>query len=343
MQKKRGVAWLFFIVFCGITSARGPWTRTFYFFNDACEKNDTELIFAKRAEHAFTQLLISWHAHNQTQGYFRFYVEVFDEKTKIWSTYKTYEWGYRRQASFLHKDSHSSAAYVHVRFEGASDRKYYTFRIKIEAVDGASIHDVDYIVVCASDMKRFKPEAYESAVKNIESSYIKNVPRRSQYHENYPESNGWCSPASVAQLIEFYNKVSIDLPTFAHTVYDRGLNVYGSWPFNTAQAALHLPNHLCYVTRLKSIQDLSRLLVNGHPVILSICCSMPLTGAPKAYDQGHLITVIGIEKEKRRIICHDTAEKDVTDMVKYYPMSEFMRAWENRQRLAYVIVPRRQL
>ena len=168
--------------------------------------------------------------------------------------------------------------------------------------------------------------------------YIPDVPCYCQYHDDYPESSGWCSPTSVAQLIAYYTNKHVSVPTFARQVYDEGLGVFGSWPFNMIAVSLHLPDFDCYVTRLESFKKLINQLSLGFPVIVSIRCNTPLKGAPKAYPAGHLITVVGVDVHKQVVICNDTAVRD-NDCVKYYPLEPFVRAWENSFRLAYIIMP----
>ncbi len=316
------------------------WTETYHFFPKNFMHKKQSVIVEKKVHEPFNQLLVSWNAALPTRGYLRFFLEVFDEKKHTWSTYKMYEWGAGISRSFLEKDKNSPARYVHVRFEGVPARKYHQFRVKVVALHGASIQVLRSISVCASDLARFKPEALDSYSKNMRPIMIKDVPQISQHIPDYPESSGWCSPASLSQVIEFCRHEPVDLVTLARQVYDSNLNACGSWPLNTAMAGVYLPEYLCYVTRLASLKDLIQLLKQGHPVILSICSALALPGAPKAYDKGHLITVVGIDMRKREIICHDTAEKNVVDTFKRYPLTPFLRTWENRYRLAYVIVPR---
>lgn len=310
------------------------WTHTYQFhYSDSGE-------FC--ADHPFTQLLVSWNAREPISGFLRFYLDVYDEKNKKWTTYKMYEWGRGINRSFMSKDSSSSAQYVYVRFEGATGRKYRKFRVYVEGCKGASKDNVKSLFVVASDLSHFEPELLSDIPVTIAGKsrkYIAGVPCISQMLNAYPESAGWCSPTSLAQIVEFYTQRTLNLPRFAQDVFDKSLAMYGSWPFNVAQASLYLPEHACYVTRMSSIRELLECLAHGYPVVVSICSRQILPGAPKAYDKGHLITVVGFDLRKKKIICHDTAEKDTHAMIKHYPLVQFMRAWENRYRLSYVIQP----
>jgi hypothetical protein len=64
-----------------------------------------------------------------------------------------------------------------------------------------------------------------------------------------------------------------------------------------------------------------------------------MLGAPKAYPAGHLLIVIGYDQKNRTVICHDPAEHSHARTLKKYKLNEFLAAWENSQRLAYVAEP----
>ncbi len=332
-----------FLSIASSTITARSWTTTYHFTPKVFHEYPGIIVVEKKAQEPFAQLLVSWNADLPSHGYLRFYVEVFDEKKHEWLIYKMYEWGNGIQRSFAEKNKQSGGAqYTHVRFEGAPGSLYHTFKIKVESVDGAELSALRHIAVCACDLSLFENETvgllHATYFKN-KYMYLADVPCISQHDEQFPESTGWCSPTSLAQVIEYYTHKPIDLPAFARAVFDEKLAAYGSWPFNTAQAGVCLPEHVCYITRLNSIKNLIKLLSHGYPVVVSICCAKPLPGAPKAYDKGHLITVVGYDLRKNEIICHDTAEKDEAHMIKNYPLEPFMQAWERRQRLAYVIVP----
>lgn len=315
------------------------WTNTYHFFPKQNNFKHNVLLFERQVA-PFNQLLVSWNALEPARGYLRFYLQIFDENNKQWASYKMYEWGKGVKRSFLQADTGSAAKYVHVRFEGVPHQLYKKFRIRVQALEGADIHQVKNVSVCAYNLDNFVSEIDKKIITKQERVYLADVPCISQMFDEYPDSAGWCSPTSVAHVIEYYTKKRLDIVSFASQVYDSGLGMQGSWPFNTAQAFCYLPDFLCYVTRLSSVADLLTFVMHNHPVIVSIQCAQPLMGAPKAYDKGHLITVVGFDMSKKEIICHDTAEKNSADMVKRYPLKEFMQAWENRYRLAYIIVPR---
>ncbi len=325
--------------FVFVSAFAAPWTTTYHFYPRQFIPEKQGIHVQKKTQQPFTQLLVSWNAGCPVKGHYCFILDVYDEQKKAWTSYRMYEWGADRQRSFL-KKSKTGAHYAHVRFEGAPERKYHRFRVHVQAHNGAALRDLRAISVCASDLPAFVTEPLDEFIDATTVVEISGVPLFSQQLPEYPESSGWCSPASLAQVISFYCRQSVDLPSFARQVYDEGLQVYGSWPFNTAMVPCYLPESLSYVTRLNSLHDLIKLLKQNVPVIVSIHSKQALPGAPKAYDKGHLITVIGIDMPARQIICHDTAEAEIGNVYKRYPLAPFLQAWENRKRLAYVIKPR---
>ena len=78
-------------------------------------------------------------------------------------------------------------------------------------------------------------------------------------------------------------------------------------------------------------------LAQGIPVTVSVRGT--LDGAPKAYDNGHLLVIVGWNAKKKAVICHDPAFDNHQYVLKQYPVQSFIRAWENSRRLAYWVDP----
>jgi hypothetical protein len=132
-------------------------------------------------------------------------------------------------------------------------------------------------------------------------------------------------------------------------VYDKGLEVYGSWPCNAAHAFNVLDGRInFYVDRLHSFKDLYDILALGTPVVASICGV--LEGAPKTNFDGHLILIVGYDAQTRTVLCHDPAVgyglrvsagahlnkiPEPKNVLMCYPLENFLRVWEARNRLVY--------
>ncbi|RZU53735.1 peptidase C39-like protein [Krasilnikovia cinnamomea] len=110
------------------------------------------------------------------------------------------------------------------------------------------------------------------------------VPAYSQmvHAGEYPQWNGggraWCSPASTEMVMEFWgahpgpDQLARVHPAYADPsvavaaggTYDHAYGGTGNWPFNTAYASAHGLN--ARVVRLRSLDDLERLVADGIPV-----------------------------------------------------------------------------
>ena len=88
------------------------------------------------------------------------------------------------------------------------------------------------------------------------------------------------------------------------------------------------------VMRMKSFADLYLHLKKNIPVVVSV--RGVLTGAPKEYENGHLMLVVGWDKEKRSVVCHDPAFPANDQVLIYYQLEDFCRAWGSSHCLSYL-------
>jgi hypothetical protein len=286
-----------------------------------------------------TQLVASWNAIRPTQGFFSFWIQARDAKTKQWCTWHhMIDWGTSVQQSYFSAND-EIAQYFHVRLEAGTDNKFDSFRIKIAAHDGADLSWLKAVMVALTDYSKFKPEGvYDRHLQELSSVYIQGVPKISQFLLDHPDHSRLCSPTSCSMLMSFLREEPIDPIAFANNVFDRGLQSYGSWPFNVAHAFnMAGGTHWFFTARLNSFLELYKQLQRGLPVIVSV--RGWLAGAPQSYDQGHLLIVIGWDAEKQAVICHDPAFRLTKKTAKRYPVASFLRAWERSYRLVYWAEP----
>jgi hypothetical protein len=88
---------------------------------------------------------------------------------------------------------------------------------------------------------------------------------------------------------------------------------------------------------MDSFKQLHTQLMNGAPVIVSVRGF--LRGAPKSYDNGHLLVVVGWDAQQREVICNDPAHKTDGEVRVQYGIADFLAAWERSRRLSYLIEP----
>ncbi|WP_055587502.1 C39 family peptidase [Peterkaempfera griseoplana] len=177
------------------------------------------------------------------------------------------------------------------------------------------------------------------------------VPRYSQdvHKGQYPQyDNGgeaWCSPTSSEMVVEYWghHPSAADLawidPSYAdpavcqaaRSTYDSQYAGCGNWPFNAAYAASYGLDAL--VTRLRSLNDVERLIKAGIPVITSQSfLATELDGAGYG-TSGHLMTLIGFTADGD-VIANDPASADDTAVRHVYRRRQFENIWLRTRRYA---------
>ncbi|MEX0940730.1 MAG: C39 family peptidase [Candidatus Babeliales bacterium] len=318
-----------------------PWTWTYtkrFTSEQALQnKEKSKILFSKLSTPQFTQLIFSWNAFRPQNGYFSFHAQVRDVVTKKWYDWHTMmHWGKEEQRSFKEERTQSTN-YHHVRLELPKSKKADALRIMVKAQNNANLSNIRGLHVCVSNLLNFKNELFNKKI-NMPSAVIENVPTISQMVLDHPKKEVLCSPTSSCMLVSNLIKKNIDPVQFAQKAYDNGLNAYGSWPFNTAHA-FECANGSFYfcVQRLSAFIDLYRMLAKKIPVVVSV--RGVLLGAPKEYDKGHLLIVIGWDNQNKKVICHDPAFEDIQKTRVSYDINSFLSAWERSRRLAYCGFP----
>jgi hypothetical protein len=303
---------------------------------DAKDKN--AIIFAHHDVPMFTQLLCSWNAVRPTKGHLIFYVQARNAHTKKWGGWhRMLEWGNNMQRSHVTK-SDGFTKYMHVRLETELLQLADAFCVKVLAAKGASVDAVKGLAVTVVNMHSFKPESISTELKNLTSVYLKRVPKISQMALEHPESNRICSPVSCTMLMQYLTGKAIDPALFAQRSFDKGLNAYGSWPFNMAHAFEYTKGkNWFYNTRLNSFTQLHKQLMRGLPVVVSV--RGQLAGAPKPFPYGHLLLVAGWDKATQEVLCHDPSAEQHGQVFKRYKLADFLASWERSRRLTYWVEP----
>lgn len=287
----------------------------------------------------FSQLLFSWNAL-RAKGYFSFWVQARDGVTKRWyNWHQMAQWGIDNKGEkvqrSLQSESKRGTRYVYVRLEMPSYRLADAFRIKIKAHQGANISDIKRVTVNIVNLKKFSSEVNSTVLTQLPSVHISRVPQRSQMVLKHPRYDSLCSPTSTTMLVSYLLQKNLDPRDIAQGVYDHGLGVYGSWPFNVAHAFEVCEGKIAFhVERLASFKDLHSHLLQGMPVVVSV--RGPLKDAPLPYAKGHLLIVVGYNKRFKKVLCQDPAFGSDDETAVAYDLKHFLRAWERSHRLAYV-------
>lgn len=332
---------IYFLFFIGGLSAlcepAKQWTwfhrKTFNVHEQIENKSKKEIACSKVDLPDFTQLVFSWNALRPGKGHFVFYAQVRNAQTKKWSKWhRMITWGATEQKSFK-TEADTISSYHHVRLEAPEAKTADAFCIKAEAEQGAQLSLIKSLCINVSNLRVFGAESESNFC--LPSVYIKGVPRLSQFELMHPRNDGLCSPTSCTMLMSYLLAKYIDPIDFAEKSFDHGLDKYGSWPFNMAHAYERADGAIsCAVLRLNSFKNLYDHLCKKIPVAVSVRGYMK--GAPRSYDKGHLLLVVGFDGVKKEVICHDPAVSQSKLAQKRYQLKDFLQAWERSHRLAYI-------
>lgn len=291
-------------------------------------------IIEKKTVVPFSQLIFSWNSIKPRKGYYTFWVQVRNHKSHAWGVWhKMIEWGNVKQCSYA-QISGSFSTYHHVRLEVPIAVLADAFRIKMVAHDGADLSLISAYSVNISDFSRFVPESTTNIIPQLCSVHIPGVSYEAQFSVSHKDNKRICSPTCCAVLTRYLSGIDISPASMADHVYDSGLDAYGSWQFNTASLFHYNHSVACFfVVRLNSFMDIYEQLMREIPVIVSVRGA--IDGAPKEYPHGHLLLVVGYDALKKAVICHDSATDNKNNVIKYYPLESFIRAWELSYRLTY--------
>lgn len=319
-----------------------PWTWFFQKIFSADENvqnsNKKDITFFKNTNREFSQLVFSWNAFRPESGYLSFWIQARDAKSKLWgSWHKMMEWGAIVQRSFMSRGK-GYTRYVHVRLETNKNHLSDAFRLKICTHGDANLSALKSFSVSTSNFNKFKSEVIDKRLLSLPSVVVKAVPKKSQFMLDHPDNDSLCSPTSCSMLTSFLLDQHVDPIDFAKKGFDRGLGAYGSWPFNMAHAFERCNGTVWFSTaRVNSFAALHGRLRLGVPVVVSV--RGQLKGAPKQYDKGHLLVVVGWDAKKRHVICHDPAVAHDSKVQMRYELKSFLQAWERSRRLVYLAEP----
>lgn len=282
----------------------------------------------------FSQLLLSWNAVRPQKGHFTFFVQARNAHTLKWGHWhRMFEWGNDVQHSHATR-SDGFSKYLHVRLETEPLQLADAFRIRVVGAKGASLSLLKSVAVTTSNMNEFKPENVDKDLSNLSSVFVRDVPKISQISLDHAENHRMCSPVSCTMLSSFFTKSATDPVFFANKSFDKGLNSYGSWPFNMAHSFEQAKGKAWFFnTRLNSFKNLHRQLRRGIPAIVSV--RGVLKQAPRPYLQGHLLTVVGYDARTQEVICHDSAKEGHRNVEQRYSLADFVHSWEASRRLTY--------
>lgn len=336
-HKKTALTLIFFITnLTAQNPPHGQWTwlfkKKFTKAEQESFKSHTMFMFCKTDTPSFSQLIFSWNAVRPLQGYFSFYAQTRSARTKQWDDWHhMIDWGNGIQQSYFNQGTVTK--YCHVRLESPANNLSNGFRIKVIAHGGASLSLFHALSVNISNLYNFVTPSHDR-ILTLPSLLISSIPQQSQMILEHPRAEHMCSPTSCSMLVSYLNREPLNALDFALNVHDKGLDSFGSWPFNTAHAFEKCHGkRFFYVTRLNSFSDIYIKLQKSIPVIVSV--RGQLDGAPREFKNGHLLMVIGWDQKNKKVICHDPAFDTNNKVLTSYDLNSFCTAWARSHHLAY--------
>lgn len=326
---------------------REPFSKTMhkFFYDGEIDSNEDSFVWESDSDFYFTELILSWNALRPDKGKMTFWVNV--KYNNSWAGWQRLaEWCSHGQRTFVNKLNR----YVHtkhVRVEMQRGLLGSAFKVKVAFQKGANPKNLKALFVCLSNLKKFKECSYKSDRPSV---IVNGVPRQSQMVLNHPRYRDLCSPTSTGIIVNYFmKKIYGECPRdlndymvdFADKVYDNGyLNIYGNWPLNVAQAYDSTNGNVYFrVERLNGFDDLHKYLSKKIPVAVSV---RKLRGGATSYANGHLMVVVGWNKEKQSVLCIDPAFSRNSCTPKAYKLRSFIRAWGRSMHLSYIPIPRDQ-
>lgn len=287
---------------------------------------------------SFNELIVSWNAQRPKRGKITIWVSVKKNEWSPW--HRMAVWGSNFQQTFVNK-LNTLVHTKHVRVELQQRHMAQAFRVKAVFSDGAQKTDLRALFVCYNNSKHFrikKPSPHKQSV------IINDVPRQSQMDLQHERHKDLCSPTSLAMITSYLNnkltgkKNNPDIHNsaiqLAKKVHDNGIDIYGNWLLNVAQAYDTCKGLAFFrVERLNSFDDLLGHLERKIPIAVSV---RKLRGGATPYANGHFIVVVGWDKAQQRVICIDPAFRPKQAMLKRYHINNFLRAWGLSKNLSYV-------
>jgi hypothetical protein len=157
-------------------------------------------------------------------------------------------------------------------------------------------------------------------------------------------SSAICSAVCSCMILDY--KGARVLPEMAAMgVLDTYYDGYGNWPFNAAFIASF--GFESYIEYCDGLDDIKRELMMNNPVICSVRYkrndsvdgNLPiLIAAPIDRTPGHLIVVVGYERDKEGktyVVVNDPAAEDDAGVRRWYDEKQFMAAWGASKMVAY--------
>lgn len=283
----------------------------------------------------FTQLLVYWNGKMPKLGSWEIFAQVKYAQTQKWSEpILLMRWQKKQNCSFMNSSKDNKFKNYHVRLELENQELADAFKITILPKNRADIKSLTLIGANTCNLKEFKKSSKLEYKKFKSTPNVLKLPKISQIATEHKDATRICSPTSLTMALNFLGDLKLNPNNTADQVYDNCLDTYGSWQYNIAYASdvLH-EKYYVHLKRLQNFQEIIDSINKKLPVIVSV--RGDIKGAAKSYQNGHLIAVIGYNAQRKKVICHDPAWTKNKEVLKAYPLADFLNAWAKSHHLTY--------
>ena len=231
-------------------------------------------------------------------------------------------------------------------------------RLTLRQVEEGPLPELKLLTACFSNSSALGSEV-DSSTRG-ETKLIE-VPKRSQGHYEdgklkYDRSRvsssfetwfkgvkqaQYCSPTSLSMVLNYWGRelkfpeFGVDVPEVVAGVFDEQYPGTGNWPFNCAYAG-SFGGLQAYVTRLRMVSDIEKIVDNGMPVVCSVAYNLLKGNGKPPGGDGHLVVVIGFTVDGDPII-NDPGRSDEVRQI--YRRANFYRAWRDSKQTVYIVQP----
>lgn len=291
------------------------------------------------------ELVVSWNSSSSSGGAVEVFAQLRFDDTRVsdwlsfgrWSTDPAVSRGSR--ANQTNQQSRVLTDTV------VCTEAFSAFRIRVALKGKISVLGVS---ATWSDLKSiaFETTRMNTEPLSAEACIVDDVPTCSQMV--YPDGgNTWCSPTSLAMVMEYWNKTGRGCAECIHEtrtgVYDPVYSGHGNWAFNVAWAGeLGFTAGLVRFPDLKSLEPWIRA---GIPLVLSVAWNNEtgpvITNAPVTRSNGHLTVLVGFDEDGNAVMNEPASPSD-DSVRRTYDRHELERCWLRASGgLCYVVHPKR--
>ena len=292
---------------------------------------------------AFTELIASWEATTTRRSWIAVEVRgrTVDGRVASWDRLARWASDDKRVARASTSGQADDLASVAVdTWRAPAGLTHWQLRITLARKAGTKAPvTVDAIGAVTSRATGAGP----TSPPGVAAGTVLDVPAYSQmtHRGHFPQWGGggqaWCSPTSLAMVLGYYDALP-PAPSWvppghpdpwvdatARAVFDHAYDGTGNWAFNTAYAASRTGD--AFVTRLRDLTEVERLVAAGIPVVASIAFGRyQLSGAPISSSSGHLLVIVGFTSTGD-VVVNDPAASSNATVRRTYSRAQLERAW----------------